>query len=183
MSDLNKMKVFAICGSTRINSANLQLLHAIANLAAKEMEMEIYNALADLPHFNPDLDKENDEVPDAVQSLRNKIKEADGVLVCTPEYVFSLPGSLKNLIEWMVSTTVFSEKPVALITASASGAKAHADLQLIMKTIYADLHRQSQLLISGVRAKINSNGEITDDATLQKIKELIARFIIQMKRD
>ncbi|MGN6164693.1 MAG: NADPH-dependent FMN reductase [Flavisolibacter sp.] len=141
MTDVNTMKVFAVCGSTRTHSANLRLLQAIAKLAAAEMETEIYNDLAQLPHFNPDLDKENDEAPAVVQWLRNKIKEADGVLICTPEYVFSLPGSLKNFIEWMVSTTVFSEKPVAFITASASGVKAHADLQLIMKTIYADLHR------------------------------------------
>ena len=183
MSDVNKMKVFAICGSTRTNSANLQLLHAIANLAIDEMEMEIYNDLAALPHFNPDLDKEGDTAPVTVQELRHKIKETDGVLICTPEYVFSLPGSLKNLIEWMVSTTVFSEKPVAIITASASGVKAHADLQLIMKTIYADLHLQSQLLISGVRAKMNSNGEIIDEPTLQKAKELVASFTKQMKKN
>lgn len=182
MGDFNKLKVFAICGSTRINSVNLQLLYTIAGLAANEMEMEIYNDLAELPHFNPDLDKENDAAPDIVQSLRNKIREADGVLICTPEYVFSLPGSLKNLIEWMVSTTVFSEKPVAFITASASGVKAHADLRLIMKTVYADLNPQSQLLISGIGAKINSKGEITDEVVLQNVKELVDRFAVQMKK-
>lgn len=110
MTDVNTMKVFAVCGSTRTHSANLRLLQAIAKLAAAEMETEIYNDLAQLPHFNPDLDKENDEAPAVVQWLRNKIKEADGVLICTPEYVFSLPGSLKNFIEWMVSTTVFFRK-------------------------------------------------------------------------
>jgi chromate reductase, NAD(P)H dehydrogenase (quinone) len=182
MSDQNKMKVFAICGSTRKCSVNLQILHAICKLSSNQFEIEIYTGLAELPHFNPDLDKENDCVPDVVQLVRNKIAEADGVLICTPEYVFSLPGSLKNLIEWTVSTTAFSEKPVALITASGLGQKAHEALQLIMKTIYADVQDESQLLISGVRSKINYEGEITDEATLQQVKELIFCFTAQMMK-
>src|SRR6187402_3552834 len=111
-----KKKIFAICGSTRTNSANLQLLKAIAVLSVNEFEIEIYDQLAALPHFNPDTD--NETPPEAVAILREKIKTCDGVLICTPEYIFSLPGSLKNAIEWMVSTTLFSHKPTAIITAS-----------------------------------------------------------------
>jgi chromate reductase len=177
-----KKKVLAICGSTRTNSANLQLLNRIASLGAAAFEMEVYSELSSLPHFNPDLDKETSEPPKAVQEIRKKIQEADGVLICTPEYVFSIPGSLKNLIEWTVSTTIFSEKPVALITASASGGKAHESLQLIMKTIYADLAESSQLLISGARSKFDEEGNIIDADTLQKIRELVDNFAIQIER-
>src|SRR5215212_1752843 len=168
-----KKKILAICGSTRENSANLQLLHNIASITSEEWEVEFYNELSKLPHFNPDLDKENEDILPEVKLLREKIKSADGVLICTPEYVFSLPGSLKNLIEWTVSTTVFSEKPVALITASGLGEKAHESLQLVMKTIYADVHPDSQLLISGARSKLNKEGEIIDQEVLIKLKQLI----------
>lgn len=142
-------------------------------MTADVFDMEIYNDLGSLPHFNPDIDK--DPVPDAVVILREKIKEAEGVLICTPEYVFSLPGALKNAIEWMVSTTVFSEKPVALITASGLGQKAHEALQLIMKTIYASFDEQSTLLISGVRAKVKEEG-IMDEETLRQIRVLLSHF-------
>jgi NAD(P)H-dependent FMN reductase len=101
------------------------------------------------------------------------------VIICTPEYVFSLPGALKNAIEWTVSTTLFSEKPVALITASALGQKAHEALQLIMKTIYARFDEQTQLLISGVRAKIKDTG-IVDEGTLQQVRSLVSHFAERM---
>jgi NAD(P)H-dependent FMN reductase len=144
--------------------------------------MEIYSELSSLPHFNPDLDKEDCEAPKPVQEMRRKIQDADGVLICTPEYVFSIPGSLKNLIEWTVSTTLFSEKPVALITASASGTKAHESLQLIMKTIYADLDEGSQLLITGIRSKLDAEGNIVDADTIRKMGELVKNFTAQMNR-
>jgi chromate reductase len=171
----SRKKVLAISGSTRKNSSNLQIIKAIKNMAAEKLNIEVYEDLASLPHFNPDLD--HDPVPEPVITLRNKIKDADGVLICTPEYVFSLPGSLKNAIEWMVSTTLFSEKPVALITASGLGEKAHESLQLIMKTIYADFNEATQLHISGARAKVTSDGTITDEPTLRKIKALIEAFV------
>ena len=174
MNNTQKKKILAISGSTRKESVNLHIIKAFADLSSGDLEIHIYDQLEKLPHFNPDLD--NDSVPEMVTELRNKITEADGVLICTPEYVFSLPGSLKNVIEWMVSTTVFSDKPVALITASALGEKAHEALLLIMRTIQAKFNECTQLLISGARSKVNSNGDVTDETTLSKIKELAASF-------
>jgi len=173
--------MLAICGSTRENSINLQLIYAIEKLTEAIWNIEIYGELALLPHFNPDLDKE--PFPEKVQDLRNKIKNADGVLICTPEYVFSLPGSLKNAIEWTVSTTLFSKKPAAIITASGLGEKAHESLQLIMRTIEAEIPAGSQLLIQGARNKVNNSGEITDEMTLAGIKELIRSFTATLSTD
>ena len=172
MSAAFKPKVLSICGSTRNQSTNLQIVKAIARLAANDFDIEIYQHLTGLPHFNPDLDI--DEVPELVQAFRNQVAAADGVLICTPEYVFSLPGSLKNAIEWMVSTILFDGKPTAIITASGLGQKAHESLQLIMQTVGAKMTDATQLLIEGVRTKLNSTGEITDAATLAKVKGLIA---------
>lgn len=175
MTNIHKKKILAISGSTRTNSSNLQIIKSIAALSSEDLEIEVYNKLSELPHFNPDVD--DADISYSVEEFRNKIKEADGVLICTPEYVFSLPGSLKNAIEWTVSTIVFSDKPVALITASGLGEKAHESLQLIMKTVGAVFNKQTQLLISGARSKVNSNGEITNEATLSKVTELIEAFI------
>ena len=169
-----KKKVIALSGSVRKDSSNLHIIKAIANLAAESLDIEMYDKLEELPYFNPDRDK--DRVPEAVEAFRNKLIEADGVLICTPEYVFSLPGVLKNAIEWLVSTTILSEKPVALITASGLGEKAHQSLRLIIKTLYAKTPENAQLLIQGARTKVNSSGVITDPATLQKVKQLISSF-------
>ena len=168
-----RKKVFAICGSTREHSANLVILQYIAAVISNEFDVEIYEGLSALPHFNPDHDKET--APPIVEELRTKIKNADGVIICTPEYVFSLPGALKNAIEWCVSTTVFSEKPVALITASASGVKAHESLQMIMKTIYADVRQETQLLIQGAKGKVKS-GIIIDEQLQNQLKDLAGSF-------
>lgn len=172
---MSKKKLFAICGSTRAQSANLSIIQYVAGIVADQAEVEIYSDLAALPHFNPDLDK--GRAPEIVEELRSKIEDADGIIICTPEYVFSLPGSLKNAIEWCVSTTIFSEKPVALITASASGAKAHESLQLVMKTIYADLREETQLLIQGAKGKVNDKGEITDENTALKLQMLASALV------
>jgi NAD(P)H-dependent FMN reductase len=172
-------KIFAISGSTRSNSSNLKILKQIAELSKALFELKIFEGLAEIPHFNPDLDTENP--PQQVTSLRNEIQEADGVIICSPEYVFSLPGSLKNALEWCVSTTIFSKKKVGLITASASGEKGHEELQLIMKTIEAHFNEDTSLLIQGVRGKVNAEGTIVDNLTLKQIQKFITEFDKQIR--
>jgi len=172
-------KVLALCGSTRTHSANLGIIRYVEKNLSDEVQLEIFNELSALPHFNPDLDKDN--VPEIVERFRDKIRNTDGVLICTPEYVFSLPGALKNAIEWCVSTTIFSEKPVALITASASGALAHESLQLVMKTIYADLRKETQLLIQGAKGKVDNNGTVSHSDTADELNKLCAAFKTHLK--
>jgi chromate reductase, NAD(P)H dehydrogenase (quinone) len=176
---MSKKKVLAICGSTRAQSANLSIIQYIGRLLSEEVDLEIYKELSLLPHFNPDNDKDN--APEIVGTLRDKIKDADGVLICTPEYVFSLPGALKNALEWCVSTVIFSEKSVALITASASGAKAHESLRLVMQTIGADVREETALLIQGAKGKVNDT-EITDPGTAEKLKTLALSFLEQLNK-
>ncbi|CAM3479085.1 NADPH-dependent FMN reductase [Flavobacterium chungbukense] len=174
-----KIKIFAVSGSTRKDSSNFKILKYISHQLKSEFELEIFEDLDKLPHFNPDLD--TDKAPDEIVSLRNKIKEVQGVIICTPEYVFSLPGSLKNALEWFVSTTVFSNKKVGLVTASASGEMAHEQLLLIMKTLDASFDDSLQLLIQGVRGKVNAEGKIIDPETeiaLQNfVKNLANHFL------
>ena len=169
-----KKKILAIIGSTRANSSNLKLVAKIEALSREIFDFTIFDEISSLPHFNPDLD--NDHPPESVVSFRKNIAEADGILICTPEYVFSLPGSLKNAIEWCVSTTVLSQKPVGLITASASGDKASEELQLIMQTLETKFNEDTTLLIKGIKGKINDQLEISDPETLSNVMRFIAAF-------
>lgn len=171
---MKKNKILAITGSTRNNSSNYKILKFISENIKSEFDVEIFEDLAGIPHFNPDLDTENP--PEQIASFRNKIIEADGIIICTPEYVFSLPGSLKNALEWCVSTTIFSNKTTGLITASASGEMAHDQLSLIMKTLEAKFESSTQLLIQGIRGKINDEGEITNKETEIALQNFIKNF-------
>jgi NAD(P)H-dependent FMN reductase len=175
MTMQNRKKVLAICGSTRAESVNLHILKRIAEMYEKEINFSIFTQIDQIPHFNPDLD--TDTPPEAVSNFRKQIEEADGILICTPEYVFSLPGSFKNAIEWLVSTILLTDKPAALITASSSGQKAHEALNLVMKTVGVKLADAASLLISAPKTKISIDGQITDEATLKSIQQLMEAFI------
>lgn len=172
---ITRQKVLAISGSTRAHSSNEAILRVIARLLAPDIDIEFYQGLTRLPYFNPDVPEE--DITPEVQEFRALVAAADGVIICTPEYVFSLPGALKNALEWAVSTTVFAAKPVAVITASAVGEKGHASLLLIMETLAASLSEETNLLISGVRSKINKEGESIDPVLAQALEKLGRVFI------
>lgn len=167
-------RIFAICGSTRSESANLKLLKIIEQWATGTYHFEIYNELAGLPHFNPDLDKDNP--PEQVLDFRRKISAADALLICTPEYVFSLPGSLKNALEWLVSTTLLDGKPGGIITASAGGEKGQEQLAMLLRVLSANVPEKTQLLISGVKGKFDAEGRLKDTGTRERLGAFWSEF-------
>jgi chromate reductase len=169
-----KKNILAICGSTRANSSNLNLIKAIVELSNDIFNINVFNNLNSIPHFNPDIDNFNS--PGEVLNFRKLLKESDGVLICTPEYAMGVPGSLKNAIDWTVSSCEFSHKPVALITASSLGEKAHASLLETLKIIEAEISDQTQLVISHVKTKISIQNKITNEQTLSQVITLLSAF-------
>ncbi len=167
----NQFKILAIPGSTRKQSSNLSLIRAIEELSSSVFSFIIFEGLSDIPHFNPDLD--NESPPRGVVNFRKLLREADGILICTPEYAMGVPGTLKNAIDWTVSSCEFSHKPTALITASSLGEKGHASLLGTLKIIEAEMTNDTQLLISFVKTKVSNKNKITDEATLEKVKKLM----------
>jgi chromate reductase len=139
--------------------------------------LKILDDLALLPHFKTELTNEN--TPTQIIELRNQIQHSDGIIISTPEYVFSIPSGLKTLIEWCVSETVFSDKSIGLITASASGEKGHEELKLIMKTIQTRFTDNTTLLIQGIKGKINKDGELID-LKIKKELEQLTESLIQL---
>ena len=170
----DRKRIIAISGSTRENSANLKLINAIIELSSDNLSIKVFKELSGIPHFNPDLD--NDQPPKEVSNFRKQLNYANGILICTPEYAMGVPGTLKNAIDWTVSTMEFSHKPVALITASTAGQKAHQSLLTTLKVIEADIPPNSQLLISHVKTKVKDD-KITDPITLNEVKKVIASLI------
>lgn len=169
-----RKNILGICGSASQNSVNLSILKWISKSEKSDFNLEIIDSLTDLPHFKTELTDTN--VPDIISDFRSRIANADGVIICTPEYIFSIPSGLKNLIEWCVSTTVFSDKPIGLITASASGEKGHEELQLIMKTVQTKFTEETTLLIKGIKGKVSKDGKILDKSTEEELKKFVQSF-------
>jgi chromate reductase, NAD(P)H dehydrogenase (quinone) len=159
----NRQTILAIIGSASRNSSNHRLVNHISNILSKKFDVVVYDALRNLPHFSPELSSEN--TPQSVEDFRQSISNAAGVVICTPEYIFSIPSLLKNALEWSVSTTIFDAKPVGVITASAHGVKGHEELKLILNTLQARMSDSAALLIQGIKGKIDLTGKIRDVKT------------------
>jgi chromate reductase, NAD(P)H dehydrogenase (quinone) len=171
---IKKKNILAIIGSASSNSTNLKVVEKIADITSKEFNLTIYNDLKSLPHFDPEISLDNP--PNQIIEFRKSIDQADGIIICTPEYVFSIPSGLKNAIEWCISETIFFDKPLGLITASASGQKGHEELQLIMKTVMAKFTNETTLLIQGLKGKFDDQGNLTDLETLRQLNKFIVDF-------
>jgi chromate reductase len=172
-----KKKIFAISGSTRLNSANLNLIKAIEKLTAAKLTFNIFTQLALLPHFNPDLNGEDIE---SVVHFKAQLSEADGVLICTPEYAHGVPGSLKNAIDWTVGTGEFSQKPTLLITASTDGHFGHQALLETLRVVEAKNIDELNLLIPFIRTKVSLNAEIVDQTTADVLITIMDRLYLSI---
>lgn len=168
--------IFAINGSASNQSSNGKLIDHFIDLTKDSFDVTVFSDLKTLPHFDPE--RSLDGTPKIISDFRNQIISADGVFICTPEYVFSIPSGLKNAIEWCISTTIFSGKPTGLVTASANGEKGHEEMRLILKTVMAKFTPDTTLLIQGIKGKINEQGRLTDS----KAKENLLNFIEAFKK-
>jgi chromate reductase len=172
-----EIKVLAISGSLRKKSSNASLMKAIIRIAPENMKFIIYGGLGDLPHFNPDIDV--DEGPAQVRGFRIQLKDADGVLICTPEYGNGVPGVLKNALDWLVSSGEFMNKPTAVISASPTpmgGDKAHASLLLTLKMINAEIVERGTLIIPHITLKLNNQDIITNPELKQELLSVLHEF-------
>ncbi len=170
------MHLVAISGSLRANSTNTKIIRAAAALAPAGTTVTLYERLDDLPHFSPDRDRDEKTAPASVAHLRDLLQAADAVLICTPEYAFGIPGSLKNALDWTVSSGSLNEKPVAAIAASplySGGANAHAALLLTLTALGARVPDAGKLTIPTVNAKLSPDGTVTDPALLQDLRGLV----------
>lgn len=167
--------ILAISGSLRLGSSNHAILRALGKMMPSNINYNIYNGISEIPAFDPGLD--NDTPPIAVTAFRKQLAEANGIIICTPEYAYGVPGALKNALDWTVSSASFSGKPTSLITASTGGENAHEALIKILGAIDANLIKEATLLISFVRSKMDADGNLTDEGTVAKLQLVYEAFI------
>ena len=180
------MKLLAVSGSLRAASTNSILARAAATLASNGVTVTVSELLDSLPHFSPDRD--GDAAPDAARDWRAQVGAADGVLFVTPEYAFGIPGSLKNALDWLVTSGELWRKPVAVISASPSakgGEHAHAALLLTLSALEAEIVEDASLTVPFVSTKVGKDGIVTDAATAEALRASVAalvRSVQQFKR-
>lgn len=160
----DSVRVLLISGSTRNSSVNTAALMTAAALAPEEVTPVLYGGLAGLPAFNPDHD--GDWLPPAAAGLRQEIAAAAAVLFCTPEYAGTLPGSLKNLLDWTVGGGELYGKPVAWVNVAnpGRGAGALATLTSVLSYVGAMVMEEVCHDVPVNRAAVTSGGTIDDPA-------------------
>lgn len=156
-------RVLLISGSTRNGSANSAALVTAAALAPAGVTPVLYDGLAGLPAFNPDHD-DGDRLPPAVASLRQEIAAAGAVVFCTPEYAGTLPGSLKNLLDWTVGGGEIYRKPVAWLNVAVGGrgGGAIATLATVLGYVGADIVTAACRDVPVPRTAVTPDGTVRD---------------------
>jgi len=127
------MRLLGLSGSTRQASTNTALLRALQAVAPNRIRLDVYDRIGSLPVFSPDL--EGAATPPAVQEFIRRVHACDGLILSSPEYVRSIPGGLKNAIDWLVSTHHVIDKPIALVHASHRGDDMLQVLRIVLATI------------------------------------------------
>jgi len=168
------IRLLAISGSLRAASTNSTLLRAAHLLAPNGMVIEHYEGLGGLPHFNPDLDV--DPPPLAVAAWREAVRLADGLLISSPEYARGIPGSLKNALDWLVSSEVFPEKPVALFNSSDRSVAMQAALRLTLETMSARLVDEATITIPLLGKSTEAAAVAADAVQSTKIRRALEAY-------
>ncbi|HYY31475.1 MAG TPA: NADPH-dependent FMN reductase [Chthoniobacterales bacterium] len=169
------IRILAISGSLRKASNNSAVLKAAAALAPPGTQISLYTGLSDLPAFNPDLD--TDQSPRVVQMLRHEIGAADGLLISSPEYARGLPGSLKNALDWLVSSFEFPGKPVALINTSPRSVDAQAQLRLVLTTMSACLIDEASVVLPLLGRNLGAETIAADPELSAQLQTALQNFV------
>ena len=178
------IKILGVAGSLRKGSFNRMALKVAQGLVPAGASLEATD-LPDLPGFNQDLEK---TPPAAVTDLKAKIRAADAILLVTPEYNYSVPGVLKNVIDWCArpyGDSAWKGKPVAIMGASPGVlGTARAQYHLRQTLVFLDMPavNQPEVMIAGAASKFDANGNLTDDMAKKLIGQLLTNLCELAKR-
>ena len=180
----NTIRILALSGSLRRESHNRRLLESAAMLAPPGMSLALHDTLSDIPLFDEDLEAVSDGGPEGVIRLREAIAAADGVLIATPEYNQSLPGVLKNAIDWLSrpdasGREVLEATPVAIIGATTGpwGTRlAQAQLRQALAALGARTLPAPMLFVRDASRVFDVVAGRHDDATQEKLRSVLVAF-------
>ena len=175
------LNVLSICGSLRKGSYNAMVQRALPELAPDGMKVTPAPSFAEIPLYNADI-QNSTGFPATVNALADAIRAADGVVIVTPEYNFTIPGGLKNALDWVsrLPNQPFAGKPVALQSASpgpVGGARVQYDLRKSMMFLDAFTLNKPEIFIGNCASKFDEKtGELKDEVTRGLLKQQLASF-------
>ena len=181
---VDRIRILGFAGSLRKGSYNKALLRAAKEMAPPDAEIEIFD-LEGIPPYNQDLDH---RMPARVMEFKEKIRKADAILIATPEYNYSVPGVLKNAIDWASrppGDNSFDDKPAAIMSASIGMiAGARAQYALRQSFVYLNVFpvNRPEVMVPFAQDKIDAAGRVTDAKTREKIKELVESLVAWTRR-
>lgn len=171
---MTRESLLLISGSLRESSINSATIRTAAKLIEPEAEARVYEEMGLLPHFDPDLEAR--ELPQIVERLRRAIEECTAMLICTPEYAGSLPGSFKNMLDWTVGGVEMVDKPTAWINVSGNATKAqgaHATLRTVLTYTGNRIVDEACLHAPMGRADISEDGLVVAAPIIAQIRGAI----------
>jgi chromate reductase len=173
------VKILGFVGSLRKGSYNKALMRAAVELKPEDATIEVFD-LEGIPPFNQDLER---QPPQIVKEFKAKIREADALLIASPEYNYSVPGVLKNAIDWAsrpYGDNAFEGKPVAIMSASVGSlGGARAQYHLRQSFIFLDMHplNRPEVMMPFAQDNVDANGNVTNEQTRQLIRELLEALV------
>ncbi|CAN5192483.1 NAD(P)H-dependent FMN reductase [soil metagenome] len=181
---IEKFRILGIAGSLRKDSYNRGVLRAAVQLVPDEVQIDIFE-LDGIPGFNQDDEK---SLPNKVAELKQRIRESDAILFVTPEYNYSIPGVLKNAIDWAsrpYGDNAWAGKPAAIMGASVGAiATARAQYHLRQVMVFLDMHpiNQPEVMIGNCADKFNDAGDLVDETTKEHLGKQLIKLVDWTKR-
>lgn len=180
----SEVRILGFAGSLRKGSYNRAILRAALEVVPRDARLEVFD-LKDIPPFNADFET---AMPAPVRDFKAKVKATDAVLIATPEYNYSIPGVLKNAIDWAsrpYGDNSFAGKPVAMMSASIGmlgGARAQYHLRQCF--VFLDMHELNhpEVFVSFAGQKVDANGNLTDEETKKHIAGLLDALVVWARK-
>ncbi len=170
-------RVLAISGSLRARSVNTAVLEAMQLLSPPAVVIHLYRALPTLPAFNPDDDRPDLPLPAPARDLRARVGEADALLISSPEYAHGIPGSLKNLLDWLVGSVEFPGTPVMLINASERSLFVQPQLAEVLRTMSARLVPEDGIVVPITTRDADAETIAADPRLATVLRGALARLL------
>ncbi|MBO1331369.1 NADPH-dependent FMN reductase [Streptomyces sp. VRA16 Mangrove soil] len=177
-------KILAISGSLRAASHNTQLLRAAQKFNPSRLDIELYEGLREIPPYDQDLDTPENR-PAAVTDLRRQVAEAAGLLIATPEFNYSIPGVLKNALDWLSTDWTQNEglplhrKPVAILGAAPTNfgtVRAQLALRQVFVWINSDVVVKPEVHVFRSQERFDADGNLTDQVTIDLLQGLLTEL-------
>jgi chromate reductase len=176
---METVKILGFVGSLRKRSYNKTLMRTAVKLAPEDAAIEVFD-LEGIPPFNQDLER---QPPQVVKEFKAKIRKADAILIASPEYNYSVPGVLKNAIDWAsrpYGDNAFEEKPVAIMSASIGTlGGARAQYHLRQSFVFLNMHplNHPEVMMPFAEDNVDAEGNVTNEQTKQLIRELLEALV------